>query len=557
MKNKLSVLIVFSIVTFLYLISIIYAQDGLDSGFDIYTESESYSLCSCGISSYNLFVQNTDVYEKSFLVKIEGDASGFVSIGENLFLLKPGEKKAVEIIVAMPCSFNKNTKFNILVESDGEKKRIEQDITLKKCSNYDVYTDHNSLTTAACVPAVYNITFVNTKDFIDYVDLHVDDGNNHEQDIVVLSENPIILLPNQQKKVSLNVVPQCSESEDKEIILTAKSRNTGVVKKLAFYLNIIEEEHDYNISEDEAPFEISKSNREESAKNLSLVKLLIMPLLVLVSLLGLVELAVLLRSDAKKESNTKKTDLEKKQDDVKIKQIDVHKLFKKETDSEKKHSKKKLWIIVPLLIILFVFLILGGIYTITNPSEDINATINKTLNQTDLVNHDDDVEDDVKVEDDNLDVAEFGEDDLEKSGEKDNVSVYDKYENYNFGKYSRDFIIKEMNKNSYRLFNLNKLFFDADSDKLSYAYETSDNFTVSINGGFAFVKPDKDYVGDGFITFKADDNKGGAAESPRFILIVNNEEPKNVNFTVILVVALFLLSLAVLCFREKSRYKSN
>ncbi|MFH0875948.1 MAG: hypothetical protein V1859_08470 [archaeon] len=85
----------------------------------------------------------------------------------------------------------------------------------------------------------------------------------------------------------------------------------------------------------------------------------------------------------------------------------------------------------------------------------------------------------------------------------------------------------KFNMNTAYSLDLSKYFYDPDSDRLTFTKSDSKNITVIIKENIAKLVPKKDWFGFESISFSADDNKGGTANSGLFIFHVLSQKKFN------------------------------
>ncbi|MBI5002999.1 hypothetical protein HZC31_06440 [Candidatus Woesearchaeota archaeon] len=86
-----------------------------------------------------------------------------------------------------------------------------------------------------------------------------------------------------------------------------------------------------------------------------------------------------------------------------------------------------------------------------------------------------------------------------------------------------DFVIT-LPKNSVYSLDLEHYFSDADDDALVYTATAGEHLTALVEGAIALLTPEQNWIGETTIRFAADDEKGGAVESPLFKVIVAEQE---------------------------------
>ncbi len=72
--------------------------------------------------------------------------------------------------------------------------------------------------------------------------------------------------------------------------------------------------------------------------------------------------------------------------------------------------------------------------------------------------------------------------------------------------------------------DLDQYFYDPDRDVLSYTYEGGEHFTISIERGTAFIKPEEGWSGEENVTFKAIDEAGEAAEAEMTLKVLAKKQ---------------------------------
>jgi uncharacterized membrane protein len=201
--------------------------------FNVEVKSDTIETCKCTNGETSFTVSNTGAIVSNFHISTEGEASNWVTILEDEFLLQPGEEKTVTMMVNVPCSGKINNE--LLTHIFTELKTattIKQNIKLKTCTNAEITTSTPKIINCPAATSTYAFTIKNAGDYFDTFDLSMEPFPEN----AILSDGLLFLEPGEQQMVYAFVTMPPEFLDVQEFTFKARGRNSKVVSSLVVEL---------------------------------------------------------------------------------------------------------------------------------------------------------------------------------------------------------------------------------------------------------------------------------------------------------------------------------
>lgn len=185
----------------------------------------------------------TDIISR-YRISFGGEASQFFSISSPRFELSSDETRTVFGHVNAPCGSAGSYDLYIDIESGSIKKRISQQVNIRKCANLKLWMPDNDKTIDPCQSADYRIKIKNTGEFQETYNLETD----RLEGWISFSDNPVTVSPGRTRTVVMKIRPQCGyDNAETGIILNARAMKSNSYSELPIVLRINQSYYDFDI----------------------------------------------------------------------------------------------------------------------------------------------------------------------------------------------------------------------------------------------------------------------------------------------------------------------
>jgi len=200
-----------------------------------------FSICSCSLGTNNIILRNTGSAPSTVYLSQKDDGfEGWSSLSETYVDLGIGEQKTVHGFFKVPCSAEGIYNLKTLFTTDfGLEKEINQEVSIKKCSNIDVVSAQNRRVSCPCTPVSFEFVFKNPLNSGETYEFDVEPENEKDaMSGVSLSARYLSLGYGETGKVMVFVNEPCSRYGQFKFNLIASAKSTGYTAKIPFVLDI-------------------------------------------------------------------------------------------------------------------------------------------------------------------------------------------------------------------------------------------------------------------------------------------------------------------------------
>lgn len=207
------------------------------------------SMCACDLSANTISVLNTGDITSVYSLDQEGTAAQWSTVAPQAFALEHGEQKTITQFINVPCrargEYTLNTKINTLF---GLRKDLQQTVRITNCPNVEIQPIGSStFETCPCSQSQYQFEIKNTGNHAEEYKIAVNVPSSITKDAITLSNDVLILEPNERKIIFVFTNLDCGVYGDQTFTLTVLARGSQVFSKVNFGANIVKC-YDYALS---------------------------------------------------------------------------------------------------------------------------------------------------------------------------------------------------------------------------------------------------------------------------------------------------------------------
>lgn len=220
----------FSLLLFVLLFNFVSAQED----FQIFSQSEDLTVCSCSNQINILTIQNTGDFVSVYTLEVSGPGAKYVNQLPYSFTLGPGDKNTLSQVFSVPCETQGELPVNIRVATtSGIVKEFTQDLNAKTCNPIKVYVKNISQAIEPCQNANFDLILENIAPYTETYELTAlkhSEFSNHF--------SPITLKPGQKSKIPLEYDFTCDKHGAYDLPFSIFAQNTKVQVVIPFNLTI-------------------------------------------------------------------------------------------------------------------------------------------------------------------------------------------------------------------------------------------------------------------------------------------------------------------------------
>ena len=207
---------------FLFLVSSAYA---LTEDFTASLDAEDIHTCECFQKTKQILVTNTGDITSEYDVFLKGDAATLAVLQPTHLALQPGQSTLVNLNFFDTCRDLGNYPFTVALKTQfGLEKELKSNFIIQKCKTLQVDVLSGAQVINNCEEAKYDFLVTNVGAFEDVVDISVD---KQVANSASLSQNPLILAPQQSKQISLFVPTSCEDEGNVPFTIFFTGQNSG------------------------------------------------------------------------------------------------------------------------------------------------------------------------------------------------------------------------------------------------------------------------------------------------------------------------------------------
>ncbi|MFH1328274.1 MAG: hypothetical protein ABIH76_05465, partial [Candidatus Bathyarchaeota archaeon] len=188
--------------------------------------SDEISACSCGLTTNVITVTNIGSITSSYLLTLTGPAEKFITLSEDMFILKPGERKEVLEYVKIGCSergmFELTTKVETIL---GNKQEVHQTFNVENCPNVQISTLTPEQQVCPGSTSKFEFNIQNTGGYDEEYEISMTPFSEY----ITLSQNIISIKAGEEESIFAFINPDNSFSGEVNIDFSAKARNSQIL----------------------------------------------------------------------------------------------------------------------------------------------------------------------------------------------------------------------------------------------------------------------------------------------------------------------------------------
>lgn len=214
--------------------------------FSITVQKESINACSCGLTATTYSIRNTGSVTSTYEIFKSGSAAAYSTLSENYLSLEPGQSVDIINYINLPCDVQ--GKLDEVVEVKtifGLSKTFSQELNTGKCANFDIKAIDNLKASCPCSPTQYQIYLRNTGSYDEVFEVNV----TKFPEYATISERTVILMPNENRTVSVFYNFPCDVFGEKDLEVQIQSKKSEYLAQIPLKLNI-KECYDYDLNGD-------------------------------------------------------------------------------------------------------------------------------------------------------------------------------------------------------------------------------------------------------------------------------------------------------------------
>ncbi|MBI4738800.1 hypothetical protein HY772_04520 [Candidatus Woesearchaeota archaeon] len=230
-----------AILTLIVLLASVGFATALSEDFTAVSPQTAISLCACDLATSSIAVLNTGETTSVYSLSQEGSASGWSTAAPETFILERGEKKTITQFVDVPCNargdYTLTTKITTLFDL---RKDLTQTAHVKNCPNVEI-TPIGSATfeTCPCSPGQYQFEIKNTRGHTETYKIYVSMPADINANSVTLSDDVLVLNPNERKTVYVFTNLDCGSYGNKTFSLNVLATGSQILGQASFGARIV------------------------------------------------------------------------------------------------------------------------------------------------------------------------------------------------------------------------------------------------------------------------------------------------------------------------------
>ncbi|MBT3405887.1 hypothetical protein HN419_01845 [Candidatus Woesearchaeota archaeon] len=199
------------------------------------TTSDKISGCSCGLTTNVVTILNTGSITSSYLVTLSGSGKKFATLSEDVFILKPGERKDVLEYIKIGCDTVGEFDLTTTVETVlGNEHETSQSLSINNCPNVQILAKDSEQQTCPGSTPRFEFEIQNTGSFDEEYEIKMSPFSEY----ITLSENLVPVKAGQSKSIYAFINMDNSFSGEIEFLFSAYAKNSEIMGEVPVKLKV-------------------------------------------------------------------------------------------------------------------------------------------------------------------------------------------------------------------------------------------------------------------------------------------------------------------------------
>ncbi len=213
--------------------------------FSAFSSQGTINLCKGDTYVDEITIKNDKNIPKIFNIEqTNEDLYSYTTVFPNRLALDSFEKGTVYQVFSPRIKSLDYYQSKVIIESDGKKKLLKQDINFVECKNIEIVAAEHSYSNCPCVSTIYTFEIENIGGFSDTFYISIDMDERY----YALSEEIASLQPGDKKTFYANVRLPCDSTGKISMDLLVRSGASGFEAKKPLYLSLRDDCYDFDVS---------------------------------------------------------------------------------------------------------------------------------------------------------------------------------------------------------------------------------------------------------------------------------------------------------------------